>query len=108
MTLLPAGSYRLDLQPEHAVSFTLVAQSSRSGGPELLLSAKGAGQHTFELRSANLNVAGEARQTVDLVSGRTGSLAWHVRIDKQDTPWVAVIVPDGDLGRKVELTGTWK
>jgi Glycosyl hydrolase family 9/Cellulase N-terminal ig-like domain len=108
MTLLPAGRYQLNLQPEHAVSFTVVGQPSLSGDRELRLSVKGAGRHIFELRSANLVVAGQQRQTVDLFPGRAASLVWHVRIDKQDTPWVVVMVPDGDLGQKVELTGTSK
>jgi hypothetical protein len=39
----------------------------------------------------------------------TVTLKWRGRITEQETPWVAVVVPDGDLSRRQEIMGTvWK
>jgi hypothetical protein len=73
---------------------------------EIHLSANGTGRHSFELRSGNLEIAGPINQTLDLSAGRPASLVWRGRISFDGTPWVAVIVPDGTLTQKVDLSGT--
>lgn len=108
LTALPAGSYQLNLLPGHQVTFTATAQAAGNGQLEVHLSASGSGRHSFELRAENLEIAGPVNQTLDLAAGRPASLVWKGRISSAGTPWVAVIVPDGTLPQKVDLSGTTK
>jgi hypothetical protein len=106
MTVLPAGRYQLNLRPEDQVTFTTVARASGDGEVEIRLSAQGRGKHSFALRTANLEIVGERDQTLGLIAGREASRVWRGRVASAATPWVVVILPDGNLGQKQELSGT--
>ena len=68
------------------------------------LAARGTGRHRFIPRSDNMTLNSDAKELV-LQPGSAGTLEWHGRITNPDTPWVAVIVPDGDLAARKEVTG---
>jgi hypothetical protein len=106
LTALPAGTYQLNLQSGHQVTFTATVRAAGNGQIEIHLSASGSGRHSLELRAENLEIAGPINQTLDLAAGRPASLVWNGRITSATTPWVFVIVPDGRIAQKVDLSGT--
>jgi len=106
LTVLPGGSYYLDLRREHAFDFKVTAQSLGHDEVVLRVSAEGAGHHTFTIRSDNLELKGQPKQEIDLTSGTVRDPVWRARIISSKTPWVAVIIPDGALNERREVTGT--
>jgi len=46
------------------------------------------------------------RQEVDLISGAVREAVWHVHVVSPKTPWVAVVIPDGNLSKRREVTGS--
>jgi hypothetical protein len=69
--------------------------SSTAPGGEVTLRATGAG--TFAVRAENLRVGRPSR--------RAGGVEWKARPIAADAPWVAVVVPDGDVARRREVLG---
>jgi hypothetical protein len=104
MTLLPSGTYRVDLRPESVLDFKVTAESRGPGEVTLRVPAEGAGRHTFALRLDNLSVE-HVEQTLELQPGRPQAAVWHATITSGDTPWVAVVVPDGELANRREISG---
>ena len=103
-TLLPAGTYNLDLRPEKSLSFTITKSITAKGELVIKIHASGMGAHHFNLRTDNLTLSGQRKELV-LKPGQAGELEWHASISSKDTPWVAVIVPDDDLSQRKEITG---
>ncbi len=85
------------------MSFETTVDKVDSGNVEVRVKLQGKGEHTLTIRTSNLAVD-EATKRVNLRAGET--LVWRGRIEDQGTPWVAVIVPDGQLSGKQELSGT--
>jgi hypothetical protein len=104
LTCLPGGSYKLDLNAGHALEFRLLCQKSGTVDVTIQLIAQGDGNHRFSVRSENLELD-DAVKELKLLPGVAGTLAWRARVKSPDTPWVAVVVPDSDLSRRMELTG---
>jgi hypothetical protein len=71
----------------------------------LKVSVCGQGAHRFAVRSDNLTVEDGTKQ-LTLKAGAAQTFTWRARIVAKDTPWVAVIVPDGDLSQRQELMGS--
>lgn len=64
----------------------------------------GAGDHTFSIRSDNLVVSGATTQSVHLSGGAQKEIVWRARVASTETPWVALVIPDGELSKRVEVT----
>ncbi|MGC2661614.1 MAG: glycoside hydrolase family 9 protein [Bryobacteraceae bacterium] len=108
LSVLPGVVYHLDLRPGHAMAFeSSVEKTNGSRDVPVSVKIQGSGRHTFALRTSNLAVA-DASKIVDLQSGRTAELIWNAHVQDRGTPWVAVVVPDGNLNAKQELSGTVK
>jgi hypothetical protein len=71
----------------------------------LQLSVEGAGAHIFTARVDNLELLGLGIVQVDLDRHSTRQISWHARVIDPATPWVAVLLPDGQLNQHQELTG---
>jgi len=102
---LSAGSYRVDLRKGNAVNMTAQV---RTAGPQdvvVQLEAEGSGTHRFTLRADNLSLREPAEQEVRLERGRKEAVTWHARITNVRTPWVGVVVQDGDMEKRTEVTG---
>jgi hypothetical protein len=69
------------------------------------LEVEGSGPHRFTLRVDNLSLREPAEQEVRLKHGRKEAVTWHVRIANARTPWVGVVVQDGDMEKRTEVTG---
>ena len=72
----------------------------------LRVSAEGAGRHTFTIRTDNLTLKEPGQQEINLTSGSAREAVWHAHISSAKTPWVAVVIPDGTLSERREITGS--
>lgn len=85
-----------------AVDFTVSSEPGPDGTVGIRLTATGSGTWSFALRGHNLAVEQPDRR-LTLRPGRAGDLVWTARVLAADEPWVAVIVPDGDVSRRREV-----
>jgi hypothetical protein len=106
VTVLPGGLYTVDLRRDHVLDFKVTVQAVGESGLILRISAEGAGRHTFTIRSDNLTLTEPAKQEIDLASGHVREAVWHAHVVSPATPWVAVVIPDGTLSERREITGT--
>jgi hypothetical protein len=85
----------------------LTAQVRNAGPRDVVvrLEAEGSGPHRFTLRADNLQLSEPAEQETRLEQGHKHAIIWHARIADVRTPWVGVIVQDGDVEKRIELTG---
>jgi hypothetical protein len=67
--------------------------------------ASGAGQHSFSIRTDNLEISEPKVVSAELGSHGSRTIAWHARIVDKSTPWVAVVLQDGSLSGHAELSG---
>ncbi len=103
-TLLPGGTYHLDLRPGRTLDFEASEETTTDGEVTIKVGARGEGSHRFALRAENLNFSDPEKELI-LRSGVAGSVEWRGRIGSLDTPWVAVVVPDHDLSQRKEVMG---
>ena len=106
LTALAGGTYSLDLRGDHAVAFS--ASSEPGTEPESIIlraTARGAGRHSFSLRTDNLDLSDPETVSVDLGKERSQVISWHARVVDRSTPWVAVVLQDGLLRTHAELSG---
>jgi hypothetical protein len=106
LTVLAGGTYAIDLRHDHAVAFSVsFAHGTEPGSIVLRASADGAGEHTFSVRTDNLDLTEPAAVSVDLGRQGTRVITWHARIADKSTPWLAVVLRDGGLSGHGELSG---
>ena len=103
VSLLPMQTRELDLRPGSALDLS-AEHAAADGRVEITLTAVGTGRHVFGLRASNLDVPWPEKTAV-LQPGRPTKVVWTCRVSRPGEPWVAVIVPDGRLDRRVEVTG---
>jgi hypothetical protein len=58
------------------------------------------------LRSDNLTLKEPGKQEIELTSGGVREAVWHAHVISQKTPRVAVVIPDGTLSKRREVTGS--
>jgi hypothetical protein len=104
-TLLPGMTYDLDLRPGHTVDFQLSQVTSQAGEVTITLIARGDGPHRFAVRAENLRL-GESVRELTLRPATAGTLTWKASVDAQDSPWVAVIIPDDDMSQRKDVIGS--
>jgi hypothetical protein len=106
LNVLPGQTYRLNLTHGNWLAVeTSAEKTSGSNNVTIRITARGSGLHQFSLRTDNLRVADPTRQ---LQLQGAASFEWHGEIQDLASPWIAVLVPDGMLNNKQELTGTAK
>ncbi len=106
VTVLPGGFYDVDLRPDRVLDFKVTSQDSGRDEIVLRVSAEGAGRHTFTIRTDNLTLKESGQQEITLTSGTARDLVWHAHSISAKTPWVAVVIPDGSLSERREITGS--
>ena len=107
ITVLPGGAYAVDMRPGHYLDLTLSKETRADGGVTLRIIAQGSGRHRLSFRTDNLTLT-EPNRELDLVSGKSQTIVIRGNMPQANTPWVAVLIPDGDLAQRHELTGTTK
>jgi hypothetical protein len=105
VTVLPGGTYSLDLRPEHFLSFKVTSQPAPKNEMLVRLDLEGAGEHSFSIRSDNLALSDPVIQNVHLAGGSKKEVTWRAHVVSTETPWVAVVIPDGKLNERAEVTG---
>src|SRR5258708_39037381 len=105
VTVLPGGFYDVDLRPDRVLDFKVTSQDLGHDEIVLRVSAEGAGRHTITMRSDNLALNEPGRQENDLTSVGVREAVWHAHVVSPKTPWVAVVIPDGTLSERREVTG---
>jgi hypothetical protein len=103
-TLLPAGTYHLDLRAGQALDFEIAKLSSGEGEVRIRMSARGDGRHRFSIRTDNLTLS-DAQKELSLKRGSIGTLEWSGRITSLDSPWVAVVMADENPTVRKEVVG---
>ena len=107
-TLLPASTCYLDLRPGKALNYEITSNTTNKGDIVIKVIAQGTGIHHFTIRTDNLTLINTAKELV-LQTGKTGTTEWHARISSPGTAWVVLVIPDGDMQQRKELTGAaWK
>lgn len=104
LTALPGGTHGVDLRPGRVLELGIEAVADGDGAVGITVRATGEGTHRLRLRAENLEVDGAERE-VTLRAGAAVTVRWNARIRSLSTPWVAVVVPDGEIARRVEVTG---
>ena len=105
LTVLPGGLYRVDLRRDRVLDFKVSFQDTGTNEVVLKVSAEGSGPHTFTLRTDNLVLTEQAKQEIDETSGSVRETVWHGHVLSPTTPWVVVVIPDGNLSQRREVTG---
>jgi len=103
-TVLPGRTYELDLRPENFLDYEVSSQTDGQGNVTITVTARGQGSHKFELRADNLKVA-QPERTATLRAGTPGKITWQGKVVSNDSPWVAVVVPDGRIDLRQEAFG---
>src|SRR5690606_39224154 len=104
VALLPGGTHRVDLRPGRWLDFAIDAETTASGEVIIRVTARGDGAHVFALRVENLDVDARER-AVTLRPGAPRTVEWKGRMIARDEPWVAVVVPDGDVAQRRDAVG---
>jgi hypothetical protein len=104
ITVLPGGVHRVDLRSASAFEFRVTANRVGKDEAVIRVTAEGAGEHSFELRTNNLDVSQKLDARLKLAPDREQTVEWHGRIASADTPWVAVVVPDHSLADRREVS----
>ncbi|MGC2815518.1 MAG: glycoside hydrolase family 9 protein [Candidatus Acidiferrum sp.] len=107
LTALTGGIYHVDLRASNALDFNASAETDAAHADELTLHihAEGAGTHTFEIRTYNLESRESTTQKVDLNAVHSADLVTRARILSSKTPWIIVVIPDGSFDRHLEISG---
>ncbi len=103
-TFLPSGTYNVDLRPGRLLDYEVTKETTGAAEVKIKVSARGSGSHRFSIRTENLTVnSGDKELTLRF--GVAGTVEWRARVSSQDTPWVAVVVPDDNLSLRKEVMG---
>ncbi|MCC6294495.1 MAG: glycoside hydrolase family 9 protein [Bryobacterales bacterium] len=102
MVLLPGASGYADLRPGRAFELSMTAVTDKDGQVAIRVTPKGQGMHRLSLRVDNL-AAPVPDAVADFAAGKP--VEWKARMKALDTPWVAVVVCDGDVTQRQEIMG---
>ena len=106
ITLLSGNQYDLKLDTEKNCNFK-ISTTTEKNTISINLTAKGEGTHKFKIKSSNLNIPESQKEiTLDLATSKT--FKWTGKIIDADTPWVAVVIPNGDNTWQKEAFGQVK
>jgi len=102
VVLLASAVRDLDLRADRFLDMHLNQQTSAEGEVTIRLAVRGSGRHAFALRTDNVQVQQNVRD-VSLKPESPITLEWKGRTINAKAPWVAVVIPDGDVMRRVEI-----
>ncbi|HEX8670544.1 MAG TPA: glycoside hydrolase family 9 protein [Longimicrobium sp.] len=88
--------------PSSAADLQVTATTARNGDVTIRLTTRDPAVRTVALRAENLRVEQPSR-TIQHRSGTPAIVEWKARRIVVDSPWFAVVVPDGDLTRRREV-----
>jgi len=103
-TFLPGSSYHLECRSDLMLSYQVSKKALAGDEVTIKLIAQGTGKHHFNIRTDNLAVTSPSKD-IELKAGKPTSFELTAHITAHDEPWVAVIVPDGNLSQRQEVRG---
>jgi hypothetical protein len=105
LTVLSGGVYHVELRASRAFDFNVSVEATHSNELTLRIHAEGAGVHTLEVKTHNLEFHQPSTLTIELRPDHDAELVRHAHIDASGTPWIIVVIPDGSLSAHREVTG---
>jgi hypothetical protein len=105
ITALSGGVYSVELHADRAFDFKVSTETTTANEVKLRIHAEGAGTHTLEIRTCNLEFSEPGTVKVEVRSGHDAELTRQGRITSPETPWVIVVIPDGVMNEHREATG---
>ncbi len=93
----PKASSKLD-----GLRFDVSATQTSEETVEITVTALGKGNHKFAIRGWNLSME-KPEQTLEIEGTPPKKLVWTAKINSLNRPWIAVIIPDGNIKAKTEL-----
>lgn len=100
-TFLPGGKYFLDLRADRKLDMDVSQQRVRDE-VVIRVSLRGRGMHRLALRADNLTGADVVKEVV-LKPGVASVVEWRCKVAVVKESWIALVVPDGDLGQRMEI-----
>jgi len=100
VVLLPGRVERVDLRRTVALEVTQTTHGSRA---RIQVRAAGEGDADFEVRASNLEIQ-QARKGARLEAGSPATLTWEADVVAANSPWVAVVVVNGDVEQRQEVS----
>jgi hypothetical protein len=105
LTALSGGVYHVEVRASRAFDFTVSVEVTPANELTLRIHGEGAGVHTLEVKTHNLEFHGSSTQTIQLRPGHDVELVRHAHVLASGTPWVIVVIPDGSLSAHQEVAG---
>jgi hypothetical protein len=105
LTALSGGVYPVEVRASRAFDFTVSVEVTPANELTLRIHGEGAGVHTLEVKTHNLEFHGSSTQTIQLRPGHDVELVRHAHVLASGTPWVIVVIPDGSLSAHQEVAG---
>jgi|YNPBryunderm2012_1023409.scaffolds.fasta_scaffold01584_4 hypothetical protein len=102
--LLPGLTYWIDMLPERHLDFAVSAVTGPAGHVTLRVLAEGCGRHRLELRCDNLLPDPQVLD-FELQPGERRTISVAAKVVSSNAPWVAVVIPDGNLRERKEVVG---
>ena len=97
-------SAQADAKVEKPIDLTVSQEPADDGRVTIRAKVEGMGRVRLAVRTHNLKVD-QPEQEVALEAGKPQTLTWAARVLSTKEPWVAVIVPNGNLSEKKEIIG---
>ena len=88
-----------------ASDFSVTSSTAANGEVTLRLTSTSGGPQSFAVRSDNLTVDRPIR-SVQGGAGKPMTIEWKARPKTADIPWVAVVIPNGDVSRRREVVAS--
>ncbi len=97
-------TYRLSLDPEHAVDLSLKAVANGDNTVKIEATLRGYGLQRMALKLFNLEGA-DAEKQVTLKRGEDTLLQWQMKVRDTTKPWIAVAIPQSAPDCRKEAFG---
>ena len=101
---ISGGIYTLVLDPSRSMTFRVSSYKTESVS-RITAAFEGTGMHQLAIRTFNCSVDAQSKRINLSESGRA-DIIWNLRILDRTKPWVTVVIPDGDMSQKQDVTGT--
>lgn len=103
ITLLPAAVYDLDFRSRAFFDFTLSHSTAGDNRIQVEATVHGTGMHSLSIRSDGVRFEQPSRK-VEVGEGGSHTVRWTGVVESARAPWVVVVIPDGDVTHRKEIT----
>jgi hypothetical protein len=104
VSVLPGGILKLDLRMRNFLDFTVSYDVPAANQIRIQVEAQGVGEHRFKVLCDNVALE-ETTQSTLLETTQSSTLIWKGTVQSSSAPWIAVVIPDGDMTQRQEIVG---